>query len=222
MKIAKAVVLAGECGGSTPWPSMGIAARQLAPVANRPVLFHHLDALQSAGVTEAAIVTDAVTGASIRAAVGDGSDWELDVTHLEYHGTADVIASASVSAFVGGAPVIVQHGDVLMRERLTLGSAPMATGELHRTFPHQRAGHCGSGALRDLLEHRGLDFGRGPLSEGAVFGLGGGVGFLYMEDIPAAGTPIYLVGRTADLEREIAPHLGIDLDVRATDDPAEG
>jgi len=118
MKIAKAVVLAGECGGSQ-WPSMGIAARQLAPVANRPVLFHHLDTLQSAGVTEAAIVTDGVTGTSIRAAVGDGSDWDLDVTHLEYHGTADVLATSSVSAFVGGAPVIVGHGDILMRERLT-------------------------------------------------------------------------------------------------------
>jgi glucose-1-phosphate thymidylyltransferase len=119
MEIAKAVVLAGECGGSTPWPSVGVAARQLAPVANRPVLFHHLDALQTAGVNEAAIVTDGVTGASIRRAVGDGSDWGLELTHLEVHGTSNVLACSSVAAFVGTAPLVVQHGDVLLRERLS-------------------------------------------------------------------------------------------------------
>ena len=47
----------------------------------------------------------------------------------------------------------------------------MATSFPLSAFPHQLAGHCGSGALRDLLEFHGLDFGRGPLSEGAAFGL---------------------------------------------------
>jgi Butirosin biosynthesis protein H, N-terminal/Domain of unknown function (DUF4872) len=88
-------------------------------------------------------------------------------------------------------------------------------------FPHRRAGHCGSGALRDLLEHRGLDFGAGPLSEGAVFGLSGALGFFYVE-LPEMRPPVYLVGRTADLETDIAAHLGVGLDVRETDDPGEG
>ncbi len=88
-------------------------------------------------------------------------------------------------------------------------------------FPHRLAGHCGSGALRDLLELHGLDYGRGPLSEGAVFGLAGGLGFLFLE-LEAMRPPIYLVGRTADLERDIAEHLGAGLELRETDDPAEG
>ncbi len=88
-------------------------------------------------------------------------------------------------------------------------------------FPHRRAGHCGSGSLRDLLEHRGLDFGAGPLSEAAVFGLSGALGFLYLE-LPQLRPPVYLVGRTADLERDIAAHLGIGLEIRDTDDPEEG
>jgi hypothetical protein len=92
---------------------------------------------------------------------------------------------------------------------------------LHQTFPHRRAGHCGSGALRDLLEHRGLDFGRGPLSEGSVFGLGGGLGFFYLE-LPDIRPPVYLVGRTAGLERDIATHLGVELEVRETDEPDTG
>ena len=61
-----------------------------------------------------------------------------------------------------------------------------------------------------MLEHRGLDYGRGPLGEGAVFGLGGGLGAYYGE-FPGAAPPIYLVGRTGDLERDIAPILGARL-----------
>lgn len=89
------------------------------------------------------------------------------------------------------------------------------------TFPHQRAGHCGSGALRDLLELHRLDYGAGSLSEGAVFGLGGGLGFLYLE-MPTMTPPVYLVGRGADLERDIAEHLELGLEVRDTDDPQTG
>lgn len=89
-------------------------------------------------------------------------------------------------------------------------------------FAHRRAGHCGSGALRDLLEFHGLDHGRGPLSEEMVFGLSGGLGFLYLDEVPAPAPPVYLVGRTADLERDIAPQLGATLEVRETDDPDSG
>lgn len=92
---------------------------------------------------------------------------------------------------------------------------------LQSTFPHRRAGHCGSGALRDLLEFHGLDYGSGPLSEGAVFGLAGGLGFFYLENV-AFRPPFYLVGRTADLERDIATNLDARLEVRETDDAAQG
>ncbi len=88
-------------------------------------------------------------------------------------------------------------------------------------FSHRAAGHCGSGALRDLLEFHGLDFGEGPLSEGAVFGLAGGLGCFYVEN-SELDPPLYLVGRTGDLERDIAPNIGLGLEVRETDDAAEG
>jgi glucose-1-phosphate thymidylyltransferase len=158
MEIAKAVVLAGECGGSAPWPSVGVATRQLAPVANRPVLFHHLDALQSAGVTEAAIVTDGITGANIRGAVGDGSDWELELTHLEYHGTSNVLACSSVAAFVGTAPVVVQHGDVLLRERISALGDDFAEHELDALIlcPGPKAAHGAAGYILGPDMHQRL------------------------------------------------------------------
>lgn len=48
-----------------------------------------------------------------------------------------------------------------------------STARLASTFPHRLAGHCGPGALRDLLEFHRLDFGDGPLSEGSAYGLTG-------------------------------------------------
>jgi glucose-1-phosphate thymidylyltransferase len=119
MTIAKAIVLAGDCRGSAPWPDVGLVARQLAPVANRPVLFHHLDALAGAEVREVAMVTDSTTHASIRDAVGDGSEWGVELTHLEQDGAPNVLASPVLADFVGSGPVLVAHGDVLLRERLT-------------------------------------------------------------------------------------------------------
>ncbi|UJA21684.1 DUF4872 domain-containing protein [Thermoleophilia bacterium SCSIO 60948] len=88
-------------------------------------------------------------------------------------------------------------------------------------FPHRRAGHCGSGALRDLLEFHGLSYGDAALREGAVFGLSGGLGFFYAA-LAGIQPPVYLVGRTADLERDFCSHVGVDLDLRQTDDPDEG
>jgi glucose-1-phosphate thymidylyltransferase len=119
MQTAEAVVLARDCRGPEPWPSLGLAARQLAPVANKPILFHHLEALASAGIHEAAVVTDDTTRTSIRSAVGDGSRWGLEVSYFENDWLDDVLASPAVADFVGAAPVLVQHGDVLLRERLS-------------------------------------------------------------------------------------------------------
>src|SRR5919199_5929441 len=87
-------------------------------------------------------------------------------------------------------------------------------------FPHRKAGHCGSGAFRDLLEFHGLSWGGEPLSEAMVFGLSGGLGCFYYE-LPEMDPPLYLVGRTGGLERGVCDHLGIELDLRRTDDGDE-
>jgi hypothetical protein len=90
-----------------------------------------------------------------------------------------------------------------------------------RPFPHRMAGHCGSGAFRDLLEFHGLSwFGDRPMSEAMAFGLGGGLGCFFYE-LPEMDPPLYLVGRGGGLERGVCEHLEIDLDLRKTDDPDE-
>ncbi|OLZ42924.1 BtrH N-terminal domain-containing protein [Amycolatopsis keratiniphila] len=88
-------------------------------------------------------------------------------------------------------------------------------------YPHQVAGHCGSGALRDLMHWARLSYDDTPLDEGTVFGLGGELGFTYLRH-PAMSPPIYLVGRGPDLTGAFTRRLGITATQHATDDPDEG
>lgn len=83
-------------------------------------------------------------------------------------------------------------------------------------YPHQLAGHCGSGALRDLVEWAGLGW-DGPPSEGLIFGLGGGLAFTYLRS-SGLTPPVYLVGRNAELEIDLCKRLDIEVDERRTDD----
>src|SRR4051794_13214901 len=89
-----------------------------------------------------------------------------------------------------------------------------------RPFPHRMAGHCGSGAFRDLLEFHGLSWFGEPMSEAMAFGLSGGLGCFFYE-LPDMDPPLYLVGRTGGLERGVCDQLGIELDLRRTDDGDE-
>jgi hypothetical protein len=87
-------------------------------------------------------------------------------------------------------------------------------------YPHRGAGHCGSGALRDLMDWAGLGW-NGPPDEGLVFGLGGALGFAYLR-VPGLVPPVYLVGRGGDLEVDLLARLGATVDLRRTDDPVLG
>jgi glucose-1-phosphate thymidylyltransferase len=136
MNIEKAVVVATDCRGSELWPSLGLSSRHLAPVANKPVLFHHLDSLSRAGIRETAIVTDRTTSAGIREAVGGGSSWNLDVRYVDGVATRTILSSVAVARFVGSDPVVVQHGDVLLREKLSTLHAQFADDELDALVMH--------------------------------------------------------------------------------------
>lgn len=87
-------------------------------------------------------------------------------------------------------------------------------------YPHRVAGHCGSGAMRDLVEWHGLGWGDAP-AEGLVFALGGDVGLSYVRSSVLV-PPLYLVGRGGDYELDLPRRLGARVQVVETDDPEEG
>ncbi len=77
----KALVLSGGAGTRLR-PITHTSAKQLVPVANKPVLFYGLEAIAEAGITDVGIVVGD-TAKEIRAAVGDGSALGLKVTYIE-------------------------------------------------------------------------------------------------------------------------------------------
>jgi glucose-1-phosphate thymidylyltransferase len=141
----KALVLAGGAG-SRLRPITHTSAKQLVPVANKPVLFYGLEAIRDAGITEAGIVVGD-TAAEIEAAVGDGSAFGLQVTYLaqdaprglahavliarEYLGDDDFVMYLGDNFIVGGISGLVER---FRRERpqaqimLTRVSDPRAFG----------------------------------------------------------------------------------------------
>lgn len=76
----KALVLAGGAGTRLR-PFSHSTPKQLVPVAGKPVLFHVLETLARAGITETGVVVGE-PGDQVRAAVGDGSRFGMDVTYL--------------------------------------------------------------------------------------------------------------------------------------------
>jgi glucose-1-phosphate thymidylyltransferase len=106
----RALVLSGG-EGSRLRPLTHTNAKQLIPVAGTPILFHALESIAAAGITEVGIVVGA-TGDEVRAAVGDGARWGLRATYVtqsEPLGIAHAVMAAA--DFVRGEPFLLFLGD---------------------------------------------------------------------------------------------------------------
>jgi glucose-1-phosphate thymidylyltransferase len=114
----KGLVLSGGAGTRLR-PITHTSAKQLVPVANKPVLFYGLEALRAAGVTDVGIVVGD-TQAEIEAAVGDGAQFGIRVTYIRQQaplGLAHAVLTAE--EFLDGAPFVMYLGDNLLRDGIT-------------------------------------------------------------------------------------------------------
>ncbi|MFI6321276.1 glucose-1-phosphate thymidylyltransferase [Nonomuraea sp. NPDC050556] len=138
----KALVLAGG-SGTRLRPITHTSAKQLVPVANKPVLFYGLESIAAAGITEVGMVVGD-TQAEIEAAVGDGAAFGLQVTYLrqeaplglahavliarDYLGDDDFVMYLGDNFIVGGITDIVRGFDSAARIMLTQVSDPRQFG----------------------------------------------------------------------------------------------
>jgi glucose-1-phosphate thymidylyltransferase len=106
----KALVLAGG-SGSRLRPITHTSAKQLLPVANKPVLFYGLEAIRDASITDVGIVVGD-TGPAIRAAVGDGSGFGLNVTYIRQDAPRGLAHAVLIARdFLGDDPFVMYLGD---------------------------------------------------------------------------------------------------------------
>lgn len=103
-------MLAGGTG-SRLRPITHTSAKQLIPVANKPVLFYGLEAIADAGITDVGIIVGS-TAAEIEAAVGDGSQLGLRVTYLPQEAPLGLAHAVLIARdFLADEPFVMYLGD---------------------------------------------------------------------------------------------------------------
>jgi glucose-1-phosphate thymidylyltransferase len=116
MEVLRGLILAGGAGTRLR-PITHTSAKQLVPIANKPVLFYGIEALVAAGISEIGVIVAPETAGEIRAAVGDGSKFGARTTFIqqdEPNGLAHALLTAE--AFLEDGPFVMYLGDNVLRD----------------------------------------------------------------------------------------------------------
>jgi glucose-1-phosphate thymidylyltransferase len=114
----KGLILSGG-KGTRLRPLTYTSAKQLVPVANKPVLFYGIEAIAAAGIREIGIVVGD-TQAEIRAAVGDGARWGVRIEYIEQDAPRGLAHAVKISErFIAGEPFVMYLGDNLLNKGIT-------------------------------------------------------------------------------------------------------
>ncbi|CAB4656944.1 unannotated protein [freshwater metagenome] len=114
----KGLILSGGAGTRLR-PITHTSAKQLVPIANKPILFYGIEDMAAAGIKEIGIIVGD-TAAEIEAAVGDGSRWGVTVTYIPQDaplGLAHCVLIAS--DYLGDDDFVMYLGDNMLEQNLT-------------------------------------------------------------------------------------------------------
>lgn len=114
----KALILSGG-SGTRLRPITHTSSKQLVPVANKPILFYAIEHMVEAGITEIGMIVGD-TEPEIRAAVGDGSRFGVEVTYLRQTAPLGLAHCVLIARdFLADDDFVMYAGDNLLREGIT-------------------------------------------------------------------------------------------------------
>ncbi len=114
----KGLILSGGTG-SRLRPITHTSAKQLVPVANKPILFYALEAMKDAGITDIGIVVGD-TQDEIIEALGEGEAWGLKITYIKQEAPLGLAHAVIISKpFLGDESFVMFLGDNLIKHGIT-------------------------------------------------------------------------------------------------------
>jgi len=114
----KGLILSGG-KGTRLRPLTYTSAKQLVPIANKPVLFYGVEAIVAAGIQDIGVVVGD-TREEIQAALGDGSRFGARVTYIEQDAPRGLAHAVLISeTFLKGQPFVMYLGDNVIADGIT-------------------------------------------------------------------------------------------------------